>query len=996
MRRAVLADTGCPSLVRINVSFVRARHRGGGRVLRHNYPSPENIQVASAQSSIPVSRLPVAAALILAVIGPGVWLDEARAQQASHTGQTGLIQMPDARIGADGTFRLGYSFAEPYVAPLWASVSILPRVEVSARYTRIMRVPGFSDQRAATFGDFKDKSFDGKLVLWPEGTYVPQIAIGAQDFLGTQIFVSKYAVASKRIGDLDVTLGYGVDRIDGPFGGVRYRPKGLENWAFVAEYDANDYKRDPGSNLSGAAGIQKGPGFGIEYTWGWVTTQLSYTREKPGILAYVSVPLGEKDFIPDFQEPAPYVKVTPRPTISQWVNSDEHRQRMARALADQDFRSIRIEFVNNRVEVVLTNIRISQVSRAVGRAARTVLLLSPLGTREIRITYTVRDLPVVTYSFFELDKLQRYFNGVIPRWELAQFVAVDYATPGAHDLSADRVEMLKAFDEHQPGMRVLYQSEGDVVALQSADQLLNRIRIRSTLGTYFNDPSGAFKYNLGIQAGIDRNLGAGLFFSSTVNLSVLENVTDVTQPSNSVLPHVRTDVAEYVRASPLKVSRLLLNQFYHPAERVYTRLSGGLYEDMFGGFGGQALYLPRGAPWAVDLAVDWLQQRDFDGLGFRDYQTVTGIASFHYRLPLGVTTTARVGQFLARDKGVRFEFKRRFQSGWEVGAWYSFTDGKDITSPGTPDAPYRDKGIFLAIPLNTLLPRDTQASGSFSLAPWTRDVAQMVASPADLYQMVEKPLVLDMHAGDGLVRFGDKDDDYPVPKGRTLFDRPVLKGLSRDLDHSQQALSEERTWKNVAVGLGLVAASSALDRPADRFARDHGKNRFIETGADVGNVLPLFALAGAGFFALDATDQRRSDTSYTALQSSVTSAALALAMKYAVGRSRPTVGQGPGDFHPFSSGIKDKSFPSERTALMWGLVTPYAKEYEMPQLYVLAALTNFGRVADRRHWLSDTVGGALLGYATGSLLWHSHRKPERGGPRVGFTGNGVVLAWDVE
>ena len=47
---------------------------------------------------------------------------------------------------------------------------------------------------------------------------------GGQDLFGTEIFRAGYVTAGKRIGDFDFTLGYGTDRIDGVFGGVRYRP----------------------------------------------------------------------------------------------------------------------------------------------------------------------------------------------------------------------------------------------------------------------------------------------------------------------------------------------------------------------------------------------------------------------------------------------------------------------------------------------------------------------------------------------------------------------------------------------------------------------------------------------------------------------------------------------------------------------------------------------------------------------------------------------------
>ena len=66
----------------------------------------------------------------------------------------------------------------------------------------------------------------------------------------------------------------------------------------------------------------------------------------------------------------------------------------------------------------------------------------------------------------------------------------------------------------------------------------------------------------------------------------------------------------------------------------------------------------------------------------------TALAALHYRLPLdGVTATVRGGRFLAGDLGARFEMKRRFRSGFQVGAWYSLTNGNDITSPGTPASP---------------------------------------------------------------------------------------------------------------------------------------------------------------------------------------------------------------------------------------------------------------------------------------------------------------------
>ena len=69
-------------------------------------------------------------------------------------------------------------------------------------------------------------------------------------------------------------------------------------------------------------------------------------------------------------------------------------------------------------------------------------------------------------------------------------------------------------------------------------------------------------------------------------------MSGVTQASNSLLPHVRTDIAEYKRGDRFKLNKAMLNQYLQPTEGVYARLSGGLYEEMYRGVGGLVLYCP--------------------------------------------------------------------------------------------------------------------------------------------------------------------------------------------------------------------------------------------------------------------------------------------------------------------------------------------------------------------------------------------------------------------
>jgi len=55
----------------------------------------------------------------------------------------------------------------------------------------------------------------------------------------------------------------------------------------------------------------------------------------------------------------------------------------------------------------------------------------------------------------------------------------------------------------------------------------------------------------------------------------------------------------------------------------------------------------------------------------------------------------------------------------------------------------------------------------------------------------------------------------------------------------------------------------------------------------------------------------------------------------------------------------------------------------------VAALTNVARVSERKHWLSDTVGGAVLGYVVGD--WFNSRTGAPGST-VMLVPHGVVVS----
>lgn len=901
---------------------------------------------------------------------------QAFAATPSLNGQSGYINMPSAWVEADGTFSVGYSYDSPY-GDTWATATVLPFLQVTGRYVSITGIPAFGNpdkNYGKNYGRYKDKVADAKLRLWDETSSMPSVSLGATDLQGTELFKGQYIVASKTFGarNIEASIGYGNKRPKGVFAGVRWAPLSMPHWAVVAEYDAIDYQKDIHAVATGASRHSAGPAIGLEYRWGWLGAQLSRQRDHFSANAYVAIPFSTREFIPKLFEPS-YIQpdaVPPRVSADEWRADGAHAAALVQALIRQDFRNVRVEFDGHYVKLSLTNTRISNMGRAVGRAARTVLAYAPIGTRGIYITYTRLEQPVATYEFFDLERLSDYLTGLVDRKAFLQTVLVRQARPDDHIDAAEDGLLTESTDAER--LQIQTGKDGDVVQLASEDREANRFKAAPKVGFFFNDPSGALRYELAMGITYDRRLDEGLYLNSALRLDLLENVSGVTQPSNSLLPHVRTDVAEYKRGDRLKLNRLLINKYVMPAERIYMRASAGFYEEMYRGLGGQILYLPRDSRWAADVAVDALQQRGYKGwLDKLDYKTVTGLASLHYRLPYDITATARAGRFLARDEGVRVEFKRRFSSGMELGVWYTKTNGHDITSPGKPTSPYNDKGVFLSVPLNIMLPADTQSVAGLSLSPWTRDVGQMVASPGDLYDLVEQPR-RDMTTFDGLGNFAERRDEQNLP----AVNPPVevvpnpWPAFRMRVEQSVKTTPTLPQWAHGAVvGGSAILASALLDKPVDRFMKKHQGSSVARAWNNVGKATPV-VLAGLAAGEVAFGDARMQNIGIISLESIAGAAALSIATKHVVGRARPSEEQGQWSK---TSDRSNASFPSNHATVAFAAVTPFAQEYDAPWLYGVAAAGSLGRTAGRQHWVSDIVAGGVLGMAIGGWLWQAQR-----------------------
>lgn len=674
--------------------------------------------------------------------------------QYSYSGTTGYINSPSALHRGDGDVVVGYSHAQPYDL-LYIGTQALPWLEFVGRYTQTKGVPGLPN--APEYGSYKDKSFAFKAQIWGQNAAgikgLPALSLGAEDaFLGTQVFKMYYLAlgAETKIGggSAEWTLGYGKNRMNGVFAGIRYSHSYLPGWAWVSDYDRINFKNDYGAN---SAGLDKrGTGqfnHAIEYqSPAGYAIQIGKRDGQFGVNLHLSAPFGRRKLASKTAEPAPYISFDPSPDLAAWLEDSKYELSLRKKLHEAGFRDVQMTLSGRHLRVAFASNRYYEASMAVGRAVRILLAHVPQELQQVDVTLLEQGMRTVSYAFSDLKKIQGYMAGSLPLAAVKHTVRVEWASAEAFPRPMAREHAIQqALQKALADDDASLGDDGTKTSLvldrrwSSETFSGHSWSIGPRVEIFFNDPSGAFKGALGVEAAGRARLGPSTYLDGALTARLFENITDVHQASNSLLPHVRSDIAEYYRGSAIKLEKLVLNHYWQPARRWYTRASLGAYETMYAGLGGQVLYTPENARWAADWSADYVIQRDYsEPFKFRDYQILTTTGALHMKLPYDSTATLRAGRFLAGDSGARFEFKRELPSGVQFGFWYTITNGKDTTNPGSEAKPYRDKGVFMSIPLDVVSDRHSKRMINMSIAPWTRDVGQMVRSPHDLWGALER------------------------------------------------------------------------------------------------------------------------------------------------------------------------------------------------------------------------------------------------------------------
>lgn len=210
---------------------------------------------------------------------------------------------------------------------------------------------------------------------------------------------------------------------------------------------------------------------------------------------------------------------------------------------------------------------------------------------------------------------------------------------------------------------------------------------------------------------------------------------------------------------------------------------------------------------------------------------------------------------------------------------------------------------------------------------------------------------------------------------------------------------QKKDLGNVAKFALLEVALSFADKPVQRNALDLRNNN--KTVRDVSNYVTQFGglyevytLLALGTYGFVFKSQKLKTSTLLATQSYLTAGAVSTVLKYLSGRQRPNFYDGTGagaspQFRgPFynlenSAGFKtNSSFPSGHTTGAFAAATVFALEYKktpwIPVLsYSVATLIGLSRITENKHWLTDIVAGAALGFLTGQQVVNNYHRYAR-------------------
>ena len=644
---------------------------------------------------------------------------------ASDYGTTGLIDTPTARMQRDGTLTATAAFDGRH-RQFALTYQVTPWLEGTFRYT------GFDEFF------YWDRNYEVKAQLWDEDLFLPAVAVGIRDAVGTGVFGSEYLVATKGVGRADLSFGIGwgrlagngvlsnpaslvSDRFDrrrisqvfgvtgtsnfgsggeisfgdffsgaqvGLFGGVKYRLAGYPLF-LVAEYNPDQYAFD---RRNGA----RSPSHGVSYGISWSAL--------PGLEVTASHQHGDEMGL-SFQFSLDSLADPQRLPTPDFISSYYLPQSELPAQIRKDRWYSRLLYDVERSGLLLVEGTLSkdqqQAQLVVGNASLA------LWSDAIGILTSLADLhlPASVRSIFFIveDAGHRTATIVVPR------PSTSYG--GSDSTNPYQIRVLPGRTLENPQHRTGFVT----------GRLNTELNLKSRFQLF--DPDDPARYQFYADLFAEYTLSSHWAIRASLALDLENNFDESNRrESNSVLPKVRSDIVKYLNQGESGLETLIIEGRNTYGRSIHYRAFAGVLEQMFSGVGGEILYWPSKSRIAFGASIAYAKQRDFDrSLKHLDYDVITSHLSAYWATPFyNFDVALHAGRYLAKDTGATFEVRRTFRNGWQVGVWATLTD---VPFEEFGEGSF-DKGMYFQLPLDAIFGGATRSKLGTRIRPIQRDGGQ--------------------------------------------------------------------------------------------------------------------------------------------------------------------------------------------------------------------------------------------------------------------------------
>ncbi|HEY3636648.1 MAG TPA: YjbH domain-containing protein [Rhizomicrobium sp.] len=386
--------------------------------------------------------------------------------------------------------------------------------------------------------------------------------------------------------------------------------------------------------------------------------------------------------------------------------TEQARNAADKLAAEQALRIEALTIHDTQVDVAFSNTHYRTEAEAYGRLVRVLMATMPAEIETFRIVSLVDGIPTR-----EL---------VLPRSSLERTIAV---SGGGTEVLADARTDQTDVASTQPDAPLL-------VHYPNYDWAIRPVYNQSLF-----DPNQPYLYQLLAGFGGGVNLTPKIRVEGEAQINVVSDFNQLLS-ANSQLPHVRSDQNLYYDKGKNGIAELQGSYTTTVAPGVYAVARGGILESMFAGAGGEVLWRPDGERWALGATLYEVWQRGFDRLfDLQPYHVLTGHVSLYYQSPwYDLDFQVDAGRYLAGDSGATFTITRRFTTGVEIGAFATFTN---VPFSQFGEGAF-DKGFIIRIPMDFMVPLDSQSELGMDLRPVTRDGGQMLQPEQVLYDELRR------------------------------------------------------------------------------------------------------------------------------------------------------------------------------------------------------------------------------------------------------------------